>query len=201
MKLFIGDCLTALPWFMGAVTVRAVLPRMQRPSMKTSHGERTKEHDAVLIKAIEAHQRIIDKVCYAFCRRRADRKDLYQEILCQVWVSYPKFKQGSKFTTWLYSVALHSATVWQRKIQHRIIEYRDELPELPGDHPMDQGFSDRIDRLFSRLDVTERAIVTLLMEGYTREEIGSILKVGTAAVTMRMSRLRKEIIHYKQDAL
>ena len=199
MKLFIGDCLSALPWFIGALTVRAVsvaAPLIQKPSMKTSDGQRTKAHDAQLIKDIHAHQRIIDKVCHAFCRNRADRQDLYQDILCQVWVSYPTFKQESKFTTWLYSVALHSAVVWQRKIKGGIIEYRDELPELPDDNPMDKGVGDRIDRLFSRLDGIERAIAMLLMEGYTRAEIGTILKMGAAAVTMRISRLRKEIIHY-----
>ena len=82
MKLFIGDCLSALPWFIGALTVRAVsvaAPLIQKPSMKTSDGQRTKAHDAQLIKDIRAHQRIIDKVCHVFCRNRADRQDLYQD--------------------------------------------------------------------------------------------------------------------------
>lgn len=38
-----------------------------------------------------------------------DRRDLFQEILVQLWKSYPSFRYESKFSTWMYRVALNTA--------------------------------------------------------------------------------------------
>lgn len=198
MKQFIGNFLSALPWFVAVATVRTATlaaPLIHQYGMKTSEAKRTKQLDAQLIQAIIAHKRLLDIVCRNFCRTHADKEDLFQDIMCEVWVSYPKFKQGSMFSTWLYSVAMHTA-IRKGKLERKHIEYRDALPEMPGDDPMGLGVDDRIDRLFGRLDEFERAIVLLLMEGYTTAEIGSILNVGAKAIALRMSRFRKEVNNY-----
>ncbi|MCP4708897.1 MAG: RNA polymerase subunit sigma-70, partial [Planctomycetes bacterium] len=56
---------------------------------------------------VEAHQNIIHKICNLYGRTEEDRHDLSQEIVCQLWKSYPRFRGDSKFTTWMYRVALN----------------------------------------------------------------------------------------------
>ena len=52
-------------------------------------------------------QGIIHKVCRMYCDDDTHRKDLFQEIILQLWKSYPSFKGESKFSTWMYRVALN----------------------------------------------------------------------------------------------
>ena len=45
---------------------------------------------------------IIHKICNVYFTGPDDRKDAYQEILYQLWKSYPGFKGDAKFSTWMY---------------------------------------------------------------------------------------------------
>ena len=58
---------------------------------------------------ITENQGIIHKVCSIYCDSEEDRRDLFQEILVQLWKSFPSFRNESKFTTWMYRVALNTA--------------------------------------------------------------------------------------------
>jgi RNA polymerase sigma factor (sigma-70 family) len=44
-----------------------------------------------------------------------DRKDLFQEIVYQLWKSYPTFQNKAEFSTWMYRVALNTALLRVRK--------------------------------------------------------------------------------------
>jgi RNA polymerase sigma-70 factor (ECF subfamily) len=48
------------------------------------------------LKAIQDYQKIIYKVCALYRDRREDQEDLFQEIVYQLWKSYPGFRGESK---------------------------------------------------------------------------------------------------------
>ena len=64
---------------------------------------------------IQQHQRIIHKVCHVYEQESVAREDLFQEIVLQAWHSFSKFRGDSKFSTWLYRVALNTAIAFLRK--------------------------------------------------------------------------------------
>lgn len=61
------------------------------------------------LEIVKKNQGIIHKVCSIYCDDEEDRNDMVQEILAQLWKSYPTFRNESKFTTWMYRVALNTA--------------------------------------------------------------------------------------------
>lgn len=61
------------------------------------------------LQIIQKNQGIIYKVCSLYCDSQDDRDDLFQEIVAQLWKSYPSFRKESKVTTWMYRVALNTA--------------------------------------------------------------------------------------------
>src|SRR5688572_10760341 len=61
------------------------------------------------IQLINTNRGLIYKVCNLYCHDEDDKKDLFQEIVLQLWTSYPNFRSESKNTTWLYRVALNTA--------------------------------------------------------------------------------------------
>ncbi len=58
---------------------------------------------------IQNNQNIIYKVCNLYRDSREDQEDLFQEIVYQLWKSYPGFKGESKLSSWIYRIALNTS--------------------------------------------------------------------------------------------
>lgn len=56
---------------------------------------------------------IIYKICKLYADGE-DREDLKQEIIYQLWLSYPTYRGDSKFQSWMYRVALNTAMLGLR---------------------------------------------------------------------------------------
>jgi len=68
---------------------------------------------------IRENQGIIHKVCNMYCNAEEDRNDLFQEIIAQLWKSFPSFRNESKVTTWMYRVGINTAITSFRKNKRR----------------------------------------------------------------------------------
>src|SRR5579863_4394135 len=63
---------------------------------------------------IEEHKKILYKICHSYCQNPADRDDLAQEILFQLWRSFASFDERVRFPTWMYRIALNVAISFYR---------------------------------------------------------------------------------------
>ncbi|MEO8500205.1 MAG: sigma-70 family RNA polymerase sigma factor, partial [Vicinamibacteria bacterium] len=65
-------------------------------------------HDRFL-SLLDEHKGIVYKVARVYCRRPEDRPDLEQEIVIQLFRSFGSFDGRSRFSTWMYRVAMNVA--------------------------------------------------------------------------------------------
>ena len=75
------------------------------------------------VRVVQENEGIIYKIARTYTKTRDDRNDLYQEIVYQLWKSFPTFKGNSKISTWIYRVALHtSISQWrkQKRSGHKV---------------------------------------------------------------------------------
>jgi RNA polymerase sigma-70 factor (ECF subfamily) len=61
------------------------------------------------VQLIQENKGTIYKVCNSYCTITNERDDLTQEIIYQLWKSFPHFDSGFKFSTWMYRIALNVA--------------------------------------------------------------------------------------------
>ena len=70
--------------------------------------------EAQFAELLERHRGIVFKVAATYCRNPADREDVAQEIVTQLWRAFPKFDATRTFSTWMYRIALNVAISFVR---------------------------------------------------------------------------------------
>lgn len=133
---------------------------------------------------------IIFKVIRLYVNNSEDEKDLYQEILLQAWRSYPKFRGESKFSTWLYRVALNTVlTFKQRPV---VVKPYEDLSVFNHKEPASRP-KDEVDALYNAirsLNEIDRMIITLHLDGYSNEEVAGITGLSAGNVGVKLFRIR-----------
>jgi RNA polymerase sigma factor (sigma-70 family) len=146
------------------------------------------------LKSIHDHQRIIYKVCKIYRDRAEDQEDLFQEIVFQLWKSYPSFRGESKMSSWIYRIALNTAMAIYRKAKPNI-HYSDNIPEQI--HPVgDLPVSENEERLFSalrKLNDSEKAFISLYLEDLSYQEIADIVGISESNVGVRLNRIKNKL--------
>lgn len=132
-----------------------------------------------------------------YCDDAEHRKDLFQEILIQLWKSYPSFRGDAQFSTWMYRVALNVAIQDFRKEKKRKLlffesyEFKEVAEEARSS--LEDERLQQLYRAISRLDKMEKAIMMLYLESRSNEEIAEIMGISQNYVRVKMTRIRKKI--------
>ncbi|MDZ7771754.1 MAG: sigma-70 family RNA polymerase sigma factor [Balneolaceae bacterium] len=142
-------------------------------------------------------QKIIHKVCGMYCDNEEDRKDLFQEMLVNLWKSYPSFRGDAKFTTWMYRVCLNVAFQQLRK-RDKSREYTTspgdfDRMRMPGKEELPENELNLLYKAIAQLSEIEKAIVMLYLEAKGNEEISEIIGISQNNVRVRMTRIRKKL--------
>jgi len=148
---------------------------------------------------IDEHRKILHKVSGAYCRDAADRQDLAQEIVVQLWRLFDRFDERLKFSTWMYRIALNVAISFHRSETRR---RRDVVPAGEGvleaaAAPPDASERDqnlrRLQRFIERLDPLDRALVILYLDGNSHETTAEILGISSSNVGTKIGRIKERL--------
>ena len=147
---------------------------------------------------IEENQKIIYKLVHLYASSEEDKKDLYQEIVLQSWKGFQKYKRESKFSTWLYKVCLN--TIFTIKKQEKKFEYADSnvVSEKLATHSNNED-GERLKKAIKSLPETERAILTLSLDGYDNGEISEILGISSNLVGVKTFRAKQHLSSLLKD--
>jgi RNA polymerase sigma-70 factor (ECF subfamily) len=133
-----------------------------------------------------------------YCSDPHDRKDLQQEMLIQLWKSYPSFKGTAQFSTWIYRVCLNVAIQDFRKSSKQRAFFTKEEPLLDLSEPtVDSDYesqSKQLHQAINQLSKIEKAIIMLYMEAVPNPEIGEIIGISTNYVGVRINRIKAKLV-------
>ena len=146
---------------------------------------------------ITENQGIIHKVCSIYCNSEEDRRDLFQEILAQLWKSFPSFRNESKFSTWMYRVALNTAITSFKKDKRQPDQSGISYENLyVAEEIYDTVVEDQIrmlNKAVSQLSGIEKSIILLFLEDKKYEEIAEITGITQNYVRVKMNRIKKKL--------
>jgi RNA polymerase sigma-70 factor (ECF subfamily) len=123
----------------------------------------------------------------------AAREDVYQQVWLRVWTGRAGFQGRSKFSTWLYAIALNEVGTWRRK--RRDLLPLEQVPEPvqkgPGvlDRLLGRARQEALDAAMAQLNPRDREALNLRhQQGLNYAEIGAL--TGTTASLARMRAFR-----------
>ncbi|NRB49820.1 MAG: sigma-70 family RNA polymerase sigma factor [Saprospiraceae bacterium] len=148
------------------------------------------------ILLIDEHKSLIFKVCNLYCSA-AERPDLQQEILLQLWQSMDKYDGRVKISTWIYKISLNTAVSHYRKTSKKQKNRAILNPSiLINDSDYDFEKDQNIKRLYSyiqELKVMDRALILLYLDQYKYEEIANIIGISRTNVATKLSRIKEHL--------
>ncbi len=143
---------------------------------------------------LDRHQGILHKICFVYSNNSLEKEDLCQEIILQLWKSYPSFKRESTFSTWMYRVALNTALSLTKKPQ--FFKNTEEIPDrsFNMEYSMDKSESIKIlYRAISQLNKVEKAIILLWLEDKSYEEIAYTIGLSVKNISVRLVRIKSKL--------
>lgn len=139
------------------------------------------------------NRRIVYKICNSYCPNRDDRDDLAQEIVTELWRSFPAFDERSRFSTWLYRVALNVAISFHRREDRRarhVVPGDEHLLEVAGETQSRPEELILLHAFIEKLDQMNKALILLYLDGYGYREIAGTIGITETNVATKINRLR-----------
>ena len=148
------------------------------------------------IRTIKENEGIIYKVTRLYTNSTEDQKDLYQEIVYQLWKSYGSFKENSKISTWMYRVALNTAISNLKKEKRKGTRIAIDNFVLNRIDQVDTVMDERITLLYAqikKLSIVEKGIILLHLEGKNYDEIATITGFTSTNIGTRLGRIKNKL--------
>jgi RNA polymerase sigma-70 factor (ECF subfamily) len=154
---------------------------------------------------IYTHMGIIYKICKLYAEGE-DQEDLKQEIIYQLWRSYPTYRGDSKFQSWMYRVALNTALLGlrARKVKYTELSGQEfRIPEDPYETMENEARVTQLYREIYKLKDLDKTIIFLYLEQCSYEEISEITGISKKNVSVRLTRIREKLrakLHIQNQA-
>jgi len=148
--------------------------------------------EKAFLELIERQQAIIHKICRLYRNSPEDRQDLFQEVVYQLWKSFPNFRQQSSVSTWLYRIALNTALATFRKPQPTI-NYTNASPEFSAETYTVNEQEEQLFAALQQLNDADKAFVALYLEDFSYREMAEVLGISENNVGVRLSRIKSRL--------
>jgi len=152
------------------------------------------DQEKAFIEMIRNNERIIYKVCSFYVSDEFPIADLYQEVVCNLWSAYPKFRNECSVSTWIYRIALNTCITGMRKDMRRPKGTPVSMLQDAVSEP--ETLSEQIREMYHyihQLKTMERAIVLLYLEEKSYQEIADITGLTVSNVATKLKRSKEKL--------
>lgn len=150
---------------------------------------------------LNKHKGIIFRIVNYYCKEADDKKDLEQEILIQIWLSYKKYNQEFAWSTFIYRIALNVSIGFYNKQKRQKNKFsnvnlfietyvQDETPMV-----LDDDLLVLNDFIFQLNDIN-KALMILYLQEKTYSEIALILGISATNISTKINRLKNQLKEY-----
>ncbi len=156
-----------------------------------------KETEDKFVTLLQENQNIVHKICRLYTNNQDQHNDLFQEVTIQLWKAFPKFRGDSKFSTWMYRVALNTAITLYRKSKRTIqTQDFDAVMFRISSEEYDDTIEQQLKLMYSavkELNDIDKALVFLYLEDKNYSEISETLGITEVNARVKMNRVKTKL--------
>lgn len=151
---------------------------------------------------LEENSGRINKICRFYCSNDEDKKDMYQEVLVNIWKSLDKFRGESAISTWIYRIAVNTSLSYSgMAIRNRKLHI-DKVPQslnfLLDESDKEQKFQleeqlEQLEICINQLSVIDKILISLLLEGLSMREIADVVGLTEPNVKVKIHRVKEQL--------
>ena len=148
----------------------------------------------------EQHERILS-ICRHYAGPGDSCKDLYQEVLINIWKSFDSFRGESAISTWIYRIALNTALSYSAKefkrMNFNLSLENTKIPVMLDDSADNAQLKEsQLDALhveINNLSVIDKLLVSLMLENLSTREMADIIGITEPNVRTKLTRIRENL--------
>ena len=161
--------------------------------------KKSDSQEARFIAYLERYKKLIAKVARIYCIDTEVRKDLIQDIILQLWKSFPNYDDTYSISTWTYRIAINVSISYLRKSTTRANTYNAYHQSMELMQIKDSAIDEKLEQLYRFIDLlkpVDKAIIILYLEDCKNKEIGQIMGMSVSSISTRKQRIKDKLKLY-----
>jgi len=148
---------------------------------------------------LDDNKNIIYKVSFIYSNTLHTQDDLFQEVIINLWNSWPKFRGDCKVQTWIYRIALNTCISSLRKSKSgpQSIPLTRNIEMIAEEYDLSK--IRELYALINKLEKIEKAIILLYIEEKSHDEISQIIGISKSNVAVKLFRIKEKLKMMSQN--
>ena len=144
----------------------------------------------------------IQRICRYYNSNAEDQKDMYQEVLVNIWRSLDNFRGDSALSTWIYRIAVNTSLSFTgktfKRMKLQISADTQNLNSILDEENLEAKLKqesqlNRLQDELNLLSVIDKTLISLMLEGLTMREIADIIGITESNVRVKIHRIKGEL--------
>ena len=154
------------------------------------------EKEQYFLDLVKQHRPMMLKVCYMYANDENHLKDLYQEVLANLWQGIDSYRGSSKISSWIYRVAINTCVSYFRRYDRHssMISHIDDAPEIGAEDSSKTDELRTMYRMIYSLGKLDKAIILLWLDEYSYDDIAEMTGLSRNNVAVRLRRIKLKLI-------
>lgn len=167
-------------------------------SLKSSSSETQQR----FLDIVRENEGLIYKVCYMYAENDEHLKDLYQEVIANIWQGLDSYRGQSKVSTWIYRIAINTCVSYlRRNSRYGRSEAIDDVRALSI---VDEGYehAQQLKAMYEMIGLLgklDKAIIMLWLDEYSYDEISAMTGISRNNVASRLHRIKQRLISHNNS--
>jgi RNA polymerase sigma-70 factor (ECF subfamily) len=157
------------------------------------------DKESLFIDLLEANKAKIFRICRVYAQDEEGQKDLFQEVVFNLWQSVDSFRGEAHISTWVYRVALNVCMRSRLQIQKKqgkhlpLESVTFHYATSEKDHLEEKETRALLYHCIANLKESEKALLILYLEDMPYKEIASIAGLTENHVAVKLKRIREKL--------
>lgn len=152
-------------------------------------------------KTVDENKERIMRICRYYAPSTEDQKDMYQEILINIWRSLDSFRGESKIATWIYRIAVNTSLSYAGKqykqmklnVDFETTNIKNLLTDELSDIVLKEEQLQSLKTHLNLLCVIDKAIMGLVLDELSSKEIADIIGITESNVRVKIYRIKENL--------